>query len=329
MVSLNKYNNHVHNNKENPSPFKFPKINSIEFNTKILYDQNIKYNYEYDILYYDLESMTTDNRFASLDNPHAIVSIIQMRHVIEGKRFDIVYTLKKYAGTYNLSKIHEQHKGVIIKHFESEQLLCIHFLAFLQQLKRTTIVTGFYSSGTFINNITKADLKELDESNPMFAALKTKSQLGFDLPFVIERSTQSGNLHIYKSVKKLNGQMYVQIKQILELPACIFIDAQLLLIQALTPDQRVILKDNSLNSFCELHGVESKNDMSYEEMNNILKANKTDTTKVFKYAIQDVVVLDKLFTKLDLFNKTIEHAKTCCCSIMDAFHKTGVCQLLQ
>lgn len=120
-------------------------------------------------MYYDLESMTTNKLFAKCTNPGAIIAMIQMRHVVDGEATNIVYALKKYIGRYNVNDFN----GVIIKHFESEQLLCIHFLLFLQSFTRTTIVTGFNASGTFINGLTKLELEKSGEQNASLAALKT------------------------------------------------------------------------------------------------------------------------------------------------------------
>lgn len=57
-------------------------------------------------------------------------------------------------------------------------------------------------------------------------------------------------------------------------------------------------------------------------MNNILIANNADMTEVLDYAINDVIILDELFTKTNMIGKTIAYAQMCKTSIMDAFHKT-------
>lgn len=173
--------------------------------------------------------------------------------------------------------------------------------------------------------LTSKELKEQQYDNQFFAALRTDQQLGYDLPFIIDRSTQK--LSIVRSAAKYNETVYVQIKNIEELPACIFTDAQYLLNISLTPDQKQQMCNGTLNEFCKLHKVEEKETMSYEMMNKLLITKGSDLIDVFSYSIQDSVVLDKLFQKTQILTKHCEIAMACNTSIMDVFHKSKI-QLL-
>lgn len=63
------------------STFDFPKMGKMEFNTKLMFDNKQTYNYDHDILYYDIETMATDGNFAGINNPTSIIAMIQMLHI--------------------------------------------------------------------------------------------------------------------------------------------------------------------------------------------------------------------------------------------------------
>lgn len=69
--------------------------------------------------------------------------------------------------------------------------------------------------------------------------------------------------------------------------------------------------------------------MSYKLMNEQFISNEPQLTQIFEYAIQDVVVLYKIFEKTQIFTKLINIAKLFDCSVYDVLHKTDttLCQL--
>lgn len=180
-----------------------------------------------------------------------------MCHVVKGIPRLVVFTLSKYENTYDKSYLQSMYANLgelTIKHFSTEQFLCTAFLTYLQELSQTTIVSFFYGSCAFVKKLTDKECEDIKKQDNLefcnwySAALKTDQQLGYDLPYIIDRSTQS--LTIEKSVLKIESQVCTQIKHIKELPACIFYDAMFLLISELSPDQKNSMKRKGLNNFC-------------------------------------------------------------------------------
>lgn len=91
--------------------------------------------------------------------------------------------------------------------------------------------------------------------------------------------------------------MYVQTALITEFPQCIFMDAELAFTTYLKPELADEMKNSSLNEYCRVYGTEFKNSMSYEVMNEHFISNDADMTDIFKYAIQDTVVLHQIYIK--------------------------------
>lgn len=95
------------------STFDFPKMGKMEFNTKLMFDNKQTYNYDHDILYYDIETMATDGNFAGINNPTSIIAMIQMLHItrdyskspMKETRQATVFTLDKYNNTYDMESI--------------------------------------------------------------------------------------------------------------------------------------------------------------------------------------------------------------------------------
>lgn len=218
-------------------------------------DTRLKYDYEYDVLYCDIEAATTDGKFAELGNENAFISIIQMCHhnVKTNTTKFILYTLNKYKDQYNYDHLKSIFGDIEIIHFKTEQNVACAFFWYLQDLDKTTIVTFFCGSGTVVKCLTKTEEAE-QETNWFFHALKSKKQRGYDLPFIIERSKLI--LTTTESVKTYESDLFVQTKTIKELPACIFIDSMYLLVVKRLPDQKNNMKSNELNAFCKLHNVQ-------------------------------------------------------------------------
>lgn len=183
IVSLSKYSE-LQGKENKDNYFRMPTISSFEFSNKFMYDTKNNYDYSYDVLYYDIEAASTNGKFAKYTNPEAFITMIQICHVIDKKQNYKVFTLNKYKNTYDIRIIKQQHPDVIISHYATEQNICCAFIRYLIDLEKTTLIIGFNASGTGV----KITNEECENSNKHFQALKTKEQLGYDLPFIIGRS---------------------------------------------------------------------------------------------------------------------------------------------
>lgn len=85
---------------EQVSHFAFPKITSFEFKTKFMFDTQLTYNYSFDVLFFDIETASTNGEFAGVNNPTAFVAMIQMRHIKnysnDRETIDYLFILEKY-----------------------------------------------------------------------------------------------------------------------------------------------------------------------------------------------------------------------------------------
>lgn len=61
--------------------FDFPRHKSPEFQSKLMYDMGMKYSYNYDMLYYDIEAAKTNDEFPDFKNQSAFVTVITLCHV--------------------------------------------------------------------------------------------------------------------------------------------------------------------------------------------------------------------------------------------------------
>lgn len=129
-----------------------PKMNTIDFKTKFMYDTQMEYDYDYDMLYCDIEAAAIDGQFACKNNQNSFVTIVQMCHhnVKTGTTKYILYTLNKYKDSYDYNALKQQFGDIEITHFKTEQNVCCAFFRYLQDLDKTTVVTFFYGSGTVV-----------------------------------------------------------------------------------------------------------------------------------------------------------------------------------
>lgn len=126
-----------------------------------MFDSQLEYSYDHDILFYDIEAMTTNGEFATLKNEHATISLIQMRHLTNNRstKTNIVFALDKYKNNYDFAHLNKLYPNTSINHFPNEQMMCTHFLQLLQRFTCTTLVIGFNASGCLVKSHTKEELE--------------------------------------------------------------------------------------------------------------------------------------------------------------------------
>jgi hypothetical protein len=120
MMSIQKYKQQLDTIKKINCPFKMPKIETFEFKNKLMFDNNIQYNYNIDVLYYDIEACKLSGTIAEMSNKHSFITMIQFMLVTAKETQLYVYTLKKYENYINMKQITEQYGFVNMKYFSTE-----------------------------------------------------------------------------------------------------------------------------------------------------------------------------------------------------------------
>lgn len=63
-------------NNQSLCDFQFPKINSDTFRTMFMQDNELQYDTNFDIIYYDIEAVTLNHLFPNIDNEDSYISTI-------------------------------------------------------------------------------------------------------------------------------------------------------------------------------------------------------------------------------------------------------------
>jgi len=146
---------------------------------------------------------------------------------------------------------------------------------------------AFSGSAATIKIPTSKEIEESGEKSEYFAILNSKQPIGYDIPFLLERSGLKLNV-IKKQRKAVVGgaktSKIVEIARIEEFPAVMFIDPMIILMGML---KDMSLAGFSLNSIAKHYKVEEKEEMSYKKLNDIFLGTdgREDMTDAFKYAI--------------------------------------------
>ena len=85
---------------------------------KIITDNSFKINYDFDYLYYDIETVSKDNNFPKYDNSNAFITSIQTLH--NGNKY--IYTLDLYKNLFDIRN------DITYIFFWTEQQMCEYFV---------------------------------------------------------------------------------------------------------------------------------------------------------------------------------------------------------
>lgn len=186
----------------------------IEFTNKIMYDNKIKYSYNFDYLYWDCETASLNGEMANAKNPTSFICMIQMLHVvcdhITGLPLSYNYSLlilEWYREQFNSDIIKKEYPKIKIVFLPTSQLLAINFLLKLQSIDRHTMLIGFNASSSLIKTLTNPEYKAL-RTNKYFHAIKHTINPGFDWEMIMRESGQASSIHMKKSTKQVKTNFY-------------------------------------------------------------------------------------------------------------------------
>lgn len=108
--------------------------------TKIIYDNKLKFNYDFNLLIWDIETVATNSDFPSYDNTRAYVTSIQFYHKNE---FNI-YTLEHYRGRFT------EPENTTFTYFKHSSPMCLAFYKYLETLTTQTLVIAFHGNSDML-----------------------------------------------------------------------------------------------------------------------------------------------------------------------------------
>lgn len=278
------------------SKFGLTHMMSKETTQRIINAGESGYDYNYDKLYFDIETASYDSQFAGYENDTAFVTVITFLH----NGIKNLYTLFAVDDPSVLGR----HQDANIVHFKSSQEMCIDFLKYLRDIQRTTIVMGFNSSSSSPISIPKDGRFEYIDKVHIH-------QLGFDIPMIMKVAGVIG-LNIIRETRSVTGGTSIVIAFIEEFPNCLIADYKHIIQGKIESKKNDIGHMPSLQKVLSSFGLQGKDDITYAKMNEAFlypNKNREYLNKVLQYAIQDVVVLDELENKTRALYDIVEYGK--------------------
>lgn len=89
---------------------------------KVVYDNKLKYAFDYDLLWFDIETLSSNGNFPSVTNPQAMIISIQFTHVKAGYPKTYLYVIERFE------KYIQPWENIIYKFFTTSQILAGEFL---------------------------------------------------------------------------------------------------------------------------------------------------------------------------------------------------------
>ena len=185
--------------------------------TKIVYDNKLKFNYDFNLLIWDIETVATNSDFPTHDNPTAYVTCIQFYHKHE---FNI-YTLEQYRGQFT------EPENTSFAYFKHPAQMCQAFYKYLETLNTQTLIIAFNGNSDTLGTETNIDPEtETKTTTEEHIKMFSREVYGFDLPFILSRAGFLGQLNTINTEYKAGGHFnFKQTIRIETLKACIFVDA--------------------------------------------------------------------------------------------------------
>ena len=203
---------HFQNAKENKSP------------NDIAHSNNVKFDYNYDTLSYDIETVDPQHEGVPLcESESARITMIQFVYTSEGQSVHHIYTLESYKNLHNLRDTYftnhkDQNLTINMTYFKTDIDMCQTFMDSLSELTKMTLVYGFNSN----SSMAYGKSEEQNYRDWLYA----KKNLGYDLPFIVSRSGYS--LKFDRCSQKCGNQKFVQDYFTTALPFCLFLDTKVL-----------------------------------------------------------------------------------------------------
>lgn len=254
------------------------------FENKIWIENDVKFttdNMKYKLIYYDIETYDTEHidevPYVDKKTSHigCICYFMDKTH----------YILLSRHYNYDLSKIKETLKNndVIIKFFDNESLMCQHFINHINSISQLNFLIGFNSWLTTQNEY---------------------EIIGYDLPFILERSNYIYKKNLKRGVKMYNQNGGAQIMQVDIMKNTYFIDMSLLLFNDLMGDEKNKMENYKLDSYLKLNNIGMKLDHDYKDLQYRLMNGSLDIWDILAYCCYDCEWLSLLNKKRNLINKT-------------------------
>lgn len=323
-----KTNNHYYKIKELRDA-KFSELEGEMQNLKMIYmKNNIKFNYEYHQIAYDIETFETDpakmNDAPKVDSETARVCMIQFTHDDGENIKNYIFTLKAYDTIHGIGKRLEfDDNKVKVIYYDTETLMCQGFFNYIAKLKTMVVCYGYNSNSTF-QKAKKNDQEYYDWINQ-------EPVCGYDLPFINDRS---GYKFRFDRAIQREQQSFVSEYYSIELPNALFVDAKILASHMAKNSVKLAakMKDMKLNTVLKACDIEPKHDaITIRQMQQEWRepSNREHFMITLEYGIFDTILLHRLVNQQNMLNDLFQSAVVIDFCMMDACRFTGAKMLCE
>ncbi|KAF9199337.1 hypothetical protein BGZ49_010563 [Haplosporangium sp. Z 27] len=242
-------------------------------------------NVKYTQIYFDIETYNTNNysTVPLVGSKYSKIGIISM--YIPSFKILKLFCYSHYSYDIDLIKklIGETDVEIEVQTFAHEHTMCQSFVTTVNDFAGTKLLMGFRSSV---------------DSNTSH-----EKHIGYDLPFILERSHFSYFTQNKSGVKLYNNYNNKQIMTVDILPQTYVLDMSVLLYQNLTPTEHTKIERYSLDDYLALNNLGSKLNHDYSMLQPTLHVGFDDDysiSQAMAYCAYDSIALHNLNKKRDL-----------------------------
>lgn len=276
--------------------FKYKMLNNVKvkgpyltqvYENKIYLENNITFThdkFQYDILYYDIETYN-ESEYTEVPKPSDNKAHIGIICYYYKDEYYVLLADKYKYDENKISELLENNKKVNIKCFDNETSMAQEFILFVSRIKKIVLLCGFNSS------------LALDKHEYKY--------IGYDMPFILEKSKYIYNLNIKRGVKIYNAMGGNQIISIDILPNAFLLDMSKIFYDDLQPGEGNKMENYKLDSYLMLNNIKVKLEHNYEDLQYRLCKKQYDISDIIAYCCYDCEALERINTKRNIINKSL------------------------